>query len=257
MELPKKHLSHSQINMFIRCPKQYYYRYIEELVSPPSGMLILGKSGHEAIGYNYGQKIESHKDLKTSEVVDYFAEDFDSRVENEEPVFTDKTPGQLKDSGVSVLKEYQKTKSKLIQPKAVEQEFNIEFENVDYGLKGFIDLVTNDEKVIDHKFSKRTPSQAALDESLQLTAYRAGYEWLFESEPKELGFDYLITKKKPEIRYFETFRTKEDVDEYMELLGQISELIKTGIFYKNTQGWQCSEKFCGYFSKCRPHKTIF
>lgn len=253
--LPKQWLSSTQINMFLRCPKQYEFRYIKGIKIPPAGILILGSAGHSAIAHNYTQKIKTHKDLKTSDVLDFFAEDFDRRVEEENPIFDDKKPGELKDNGVRVLDKYQKVKAVTIQPKEVEKEFAIEFENVSYFIKGFIDLITDSKELIDHKISKKSPSQQDLDDQLQMTGYKLGYKCLYGEDPAELRYDYLITTKIPQIKSYPTFRTDEDLDEYLELVGNLVEVLKTGSFYKNTQGWHCSQKMCGYYEKCRPHKV--
>ena len=253
-DLPKEWLSSTQINMFLRCPRQYMYRYLDGIKIPPPGIFILGSAGHSAIAHNYKQKIKSYKDLKTSEVLDFFAEEFDRRVEEEDPIFEDEKPGIVKDNGIRVLGEYQKVKSKTIQPKEVEKEFAIEFANVNYFIKGFIDLITDTKELIDHKISKKSPYQQDLDDQLQMTGYHLGYKCLYEEDPKELRYDYLITTKKPQIKSYTTFRTDEDLDEYLELVGQIVETLKAGSFYKSTQGWHCSQKMCGYYKKCRPHK---
>ena len=250
--LPKSHLSHSQINMFLRCPKQYEFRYLEGLVMPPSGNLILGGAGHKALEHNYSQKIDSKKDLNETEVTEYFANEFEERAK-EEVDWQDNKPGDLKDGGVRVLKEYQKTTAPLIQPRVVEQEFNIEFENTDYTLKGFIDLITIVNEIVDHKISGRKPSN--IDDK-QLTIYRIAYKELNgQVPPKSVRFDYLVTKKTPEIVPFRIDITDEDEDEVLELIGDVSRAIKSGIFYRRTEGWMCNPKYCGYYYECRPHKN--
>ena len=254
--LPKEYLSHSQINMFLRCPKQYEFRYLENIVAPPSGMLVLGKSGHSALAYNFEQKIESYKDLKAGEITDYFVNEFDIAVEKEEPIFDSDSKGTLKDNGVKILKKYPKEHGHNIQPVAVEKEFNVEFENTDYGFKGFIDLITDTNIVKDHKFSKRSPNEADINDALQTSAYYLGYQTLFGTDPAGFEFDYLITKKEPEIKSYPTSRTQEDIDEYLELIGNVARAIRSGNFYKHTEGWHCNQKFCGYYNICRPHRMI-
>ena len=249
--LPKSHLSHSQINMFLRCPKQYEFRYLEGLVMPPSGNLILGGAGHKALEHNYSQKIDSKKDLKETEVTEYFASEFEERAK-EEVDWQDNKPGDLKDGGVRVLKEYQKTTAPLIQPRVVEYEFNIEFENVDYTLKGFIDLITEKSEVRDHKISGRSPSTV---DDLQLTVYKIAYRYLMGHDPTLTTYDYLITTKKPQVKMFPVEITEADEAEYFTLVGEVVGAIGSGCFYRRTNGWWCGAKYCGYYHKCRPHKN--
>ena len=252
--LPKQWLSHTQINMFLRCPKQYEFRYVNGIRIPPSGVLVLGGAGHSAIAYNYKQKIQTHQDLKINEVTEFFAEEFDRKVKEEEPIFDEDRPKDLKDNGIKVLKKYQNDKAKIIQPKEVEKVFAIDFTNVNYFIKGFIDLITENEELVDHKISKKSPSQSNIDDDLQMTVYKLGYNYTYNKDPIELRYDYLITSKNPKIKSYPTFRTNEDIDEYLVIVGQIVEYIKRGDFYKNTQSYNCSQKYCGYYEKCRPHK---
>jgi CRISPR/Cas system-associated exonuclease Cas4 (RecB family) len=248
--LPKEHLSYSQVNMFLRCPKQYYYRYLEGLVMPPSGSLVLGSSGHKSLEHNYSQKIDTKKDLKAKEVLEYFDATFEEQAK-EDVDWGDKKKGDYKDAGARTLKKYQKDYAPAIQPEAVEQEFNIELENADYTLKGYIDLITEGGDIVDHKISGRKPSN--IDDK-QLTVYRLAYKELNGFPPEKVRFDYLVTKKSPEIIPFEMDITDEDEQELLELIGDVSEAIKSGIFYRRTDGWMCNPKYCGYYYKCRPHK---
>ena len=55
--LPKPYLSPSQINMYLRCPAAYKYRYVDGLILPPKAALTRGKSVHKGQEHNYNQKI--------------------------------------------------------------------------------------------------------------------------------------------------------------------------------------------------------
>ena len=58
-----RHLSVTQLKMFLRCPLQYEFRYIKGLKVPPVEAMTLGKSIHSTLEENYKQKIETKKDL--------------------------------------------------------------------------------------------------------------------------------------------------------------------------------------------------
>ena len=101
--MTKRHLSFTQISMFLRCPRQYEYRYVQGIKSPPSGALILGRCWHETLDKNYRQKIESDRDLPLGEMQDLFAADFDQVMANEDVRLQPwEKPGPLKDLGVAV-----------------------------------------------------------------------------------------------------------------------------------------------------------
>jgi len=66
--MDKKYLSFSQLSMFLRCPRQYEFRYIHGLKIPPSGAMVQSKVRHQTLEQNYRQKIQSSKDLRVEQV---------------------------------------------------------------------------------------------------------------------------------------------------------------------------------------------
>src|ERR1039457_5494706 len=119
--MEKPHLSVSQIKMYLRCPLQYRYRYIDGIKIPPTGSLLLGKSNHSALEGNYRQKIESKQDLPMEQVSDMFADSWESQVK--ETVFQeDEKSGETKDDGVNLIIAYHNQVAPSIQPKLVEKE---------------------------------------------------------------------------------------------------------------------------------------
>jgi hypothetical protein len=97
----KAHLSFSQISMFLRCPAQWEFRYVQKLKIPPSGALILGSAWHETIEQNYVQKIVSDEDLPLECMTDFFSDIWTNKIRSEEIDFGD-DPGKLKDLGVLI-----------------------------------------------------------------------------------------------------------------------------------------------------------
>ena len=67
--MEKKHLSATQLNMFLRCPRQYEFRYIKGFKIPPSGAMVQSRVWHETLEANYKQKVQSDKDLPLSDMV--------------------------------------------------------------------------------------------------------------------------------------------------------------------------------------------
>ena len=49
----KAHYSPSQINMFLRCPAQWKFRYVDRIIAPPKSSLVQGKAYHKALETNY------------------------------------------------------------------------------------------------------------------------------------------------------------------------------------------------------------
>ncbi len=65
----KRQLSYTQLNMFLRCPRQYEYRYVHGLKVPPSGAMVQSRVWHQTVEFNYRQKIHSDRDLALGEIL--------------------------------------------------------------------------------------------------------------------------------------------------------------------------------------------
>jgi putative RecB family exonuclease len=246
--MESKHISVSQIKMFLRCPLQYKYRYIDNLKIPPTSSLTLGKSIHAAIEGNYSQKIETKLDLPSEKVLDLFSDRWE--MEAAETVFNeDEKAGTTKDDGIKMITVYHEQISPTIQPKLVEQEFNLSFENVSYTLKGIIDLVTIDEKIVDHKTAKRSMVDADVTSNIQLTCYSLAYRSLFGTPERELRFDVMVRTKIPKLQQISTLRTQSDIDRFLKLVGYVSKAIQSGIFYPCEDRQTCS--WCSYRRICK------
>ena len=240
------HLSVTQLKMFLRCPLQYYFRYIKELIIPPRSEVTLGKSIHRALEENYKQKIETKEDLPIDYLTDLFSDTWESEVK--ETLFEeDEKPGKIKDEGVNILRIYHKIVSPKIQPVYVEKEFNL-FLDADFTLKGFIDLVTEEDLIIDHKTTKRSYSEEQVATDLQLTAYSLAYRMLEGKEERGLRFDVMVRTKEPKIQHISTKRTQEDINRFLKLVDYVNKAIKTGIFYPR-ENFMCPK--CGYKELCR------
>ncbi len=246
--MESKHLSVSQIKMFLRCPLQYQFRYIDGLKIPPTGSLTLGKSIHSALEANYSQKITSKQDLPAEKVLDLFSDRWEQEVK--ETVFDmDEKAGTVKDDGVKMVTAYHGQISPTIQPRLVEHEFNLIFANVSYTLKGIIDLVDVEGTIIDHKTSKRSMNPEDVGSDIQLTCYALAYRTLFGVPEKELRFDVMVKTKVPKLQQIPTTRTQDDIRRFLKVLGFVSKAIQSGTLYPCENKQTCS--WCGYRELCR------
>jgi len=246
----KNHISVTQIKMFLRCSLQYKFRYLDGMKNPPVGAIILGRSIHQGLEENYKQKKETKVDLPINKVLEMYASFFDGAEKKEEINWKGELPGSIKDSGVGLIKVYQQEISPTIQPIAVEEEFNLGFENVPYTLKGYLDLVDQNRVIRETKTAKRAyPKDSALVD-IQLTAYNLAYKYLKKEEPKALCFDIMVKNKTPKVHTVEAPpRTEAELRRFLKLLGAITRAVKSGIFYPCENQQVCS--WCGYKGICR------
>jgi putative RecB family exonuclease len=241
------HLSITQIKMYLRCPLQYKFRYVDDLKIPPVSAITLGRSIHSALEINYSQKIRTKQDLPVKQVTDLFSDLWESDVK--ETVFEkDEKPGKVKDEGVGLITTYHGQISPTIQPKVVEKDFELSFQNVDYSLKGKLDLVDSQDIIIDHKTTKRSMQEENVNTDLQLTCYSLAYRNVLGIQEKGLRFDVMVRNKHPKIQQIPTQRTEEDIGRFLKILAYVSKAIRTGIFYPN-ENYFCG--ICGYRNLCK------
>ncbi len=249
LTLPKQHLSVSQINMYMRCPASYYYRYIEELIIPPSAALTRGKSVHSGIEFNYDQKMETFIDLPLKEVLEYTAAVFDESAE--ETDFGKHKRGKVKDETIGLSSVYHNEIAPAVQPQAVEAQVEVAFEDTDYTLLGYIDLVDQHKRIRDTKTAARSPNEKVLTDNLQLAAYSLMYRTQFEEEEAGVGLDYVVATKEPKVVQFSAVITEKDRQRFLKTMDMVAKAIKAQLFYPNSQNnWLCSPEHCGYWERC-------
>jgi len=170
-------------------------------------------------------------------------------VESKETDFKpDEVPGKLKDEGIKLVGKYLENIAHKIKPKEIEKGFELAFDNVPYTLKGVIDLIEEDGTIVDHKCSKRSPSQIDIDRDIQVSAYHLGYKSLFGRDPKGLRYDYVVRNKTPKTVQCTTKRSQEALNRFLKLVGHVSKAIENDIYYPN-ESMMCST--CGYKDLCR------
>jgi len=260
--LPTDHLSITQMSMYLRCPMQYYFRYVEGRKIPPKWTMFLGSCGHGVLEYNNRQKIESFKDIKTDEALEYYHSEFTKKKDETEIDWQDEQPGKVKDRGAGVLKTYFEGKyNEPIQPIAVEEKIEIEFEETNFPLLMFVDVITKDE-IGDYKFASKRPSEANLQKDIQLTGYGLGFYYKYNRLPASSFYQHLIYQKtKNDVVPTPVPRTEDDYirfrEDFKNVAANIADNYKKGTWVRNPHNYFCSPKNCGYWNLCRKERVIF
>ena len=253
--LPKGYLSYTQYNQWLRCPKQFEYRYVDGLKIPPKSSLILGKGIHRGLEWAFNDHLRAGHPPKQNDVLAATVEAVEGELKeipkSEIDWAAGDTDSKLKDDSVGLIKVYEPKRISIV-PKTVEKKFDIEFSNMDYKLTGRVDLETEKE-IIDFKTTSRKQPEDSAEQSEQLSLYQ------IQSEPKEsLELHVLIRKKVPGLQVLKSLpRNPGKINELLENIGKVATLIKAGIFPKvleNAPGSPCS--YCGYYEKCRNKKRI-
>ena len=141
----------------------------------------------------------------------------------------------------------------LIQPAAVEEAWVIGIEGCDYGLAGRIDLKEVNGTIRDTKTSAKSPTVGQADKMDQLTMYALG-AWTLTGKVSipPLAVDWLVKTKTPKAITQTTTRDIEDFRTLLTRIETISLALEKGVFPPaDRDSWQCSPRWCGYYSSCR------
>ena len=252
-ESSSNYLSHSQISMYQRCPKQYEYRYIKGLKRAPNSNLIVGIAGHKGVETNYQHKFKKKKQANKNVVMDAYSKHFDGMKSGVD--FEGKNPGVVKDRGYAMSKVHYETIAPSVQPTMKpELKFDMMLPGMKKKIIGYIDVVATVGKainvVLDTKFTGRKFDQFKVDIDQQLTTYAYAIKNLVGKAPKLMGIDAIIGNSKGVTpQRVTTRRSLEELKQFEETAKSVEKGIETGIFYPTNNFMTCG--WCGYNDICQ------
>lgn len=256
------HLSSSQLSMYVRCARQFEFRYIKGIKRPPNLNMAVGTSVHKSAEVNYAHKLKTKKPVKLSVAMDAYDSAFrKARLDT----VKDEPEGKAKDRGYAMAEAHYNEIAPKYQPlEKPEFEFTVAIPGVRRKLYGFMDLIAapimrvgkelvalKKRSVRDNKTSGRRYDQFAVEVAGQLTAYAWAHKVLFGKLPDSLGFDITIAKKDSEIVEVQretTMRTDAEIKRFAETVQHIERGINSGVFPPVDDAKTCS--WCGYKELC-------
>jgi len=259
-------LSNTQMGMYLRCPHQWYLRYVQGIKIPPAGAMMQGRVYHEAVADNLKQKIDSGKDVSYDEMADRFNHHWKKDVVVDEVNWEGAKPSDLRNEGLIILKCFAEEVSPKIKPKVVEESISKILIPGELEVMGIIDIIDNKDRIIDHKLSAREKSQTDADKDTQASLYL----WL-HPECKNFVFHQIIKKRPtkstlikepntPSIIPYKNFvvtkRSPQQLERYIQMVKDTNALMKTGVFPPRCDSFWCSEKWCGYWSICKARYSV-
>ena len=256
------HISHSQIQMLLKCGIQWEFRYLKNKIVPPGASLVRGKCGHKSLEFNFMQKVVSKEDLPVSMVKDFFSDEWESskfQIAWTEKDLDGKSPkvatAKFKDSGIQLVEKFHEEQSPVIQPVTVEEKFEVPFEGDYPSLVGVIDRVDEGEEIGEVKFAGKSPQKDDAKTDIQLTIYDAAYRVMHGHPPKKLKKEFAIATKEAKTMVLEEPpRDDATVNRLLNRLLVSMQCLKSGIFVPAPQGaWWCSANWCGYWDQCNYH----
>lgn len=243
------HLSHSSIATYLRCPRQWAYAYLEGLRRPPGIALIKGSSVDDAATVNLRQKIQSHEDLPTDDVLEVAESAYRKRVDQEggrsEIVWEGSNYGKALDSTIELTRVHRTFHAPHIQPAEVQLELHRALAD-GRDVVGYLDFVESDGAVGDVKTGGRRMGQEAADKDQQATVYG----WLLG---RDIEFTYWRAIDNGTRRSEEVVTTQRDESQrawFSDQADEVSAAINAGVFPPNPNHPLCNPKWCGFYQLC-------
>ena len=241
-------ISFSGASTYLKCGKQYFFRYVEGRKDVPGIALIEGSSHHTALEKNNLHKKVKGKDLKAGVLTDTFVNELRTRVKAEERVnWQDENEGKLIKRAKVWHTDYIRKYAPKINPIMVEEKFEIpvKVEGVEFKLKGVIDLGLKS-KVLDYKTLARAKNQYDTNQDLQLTLYA------YAAKKMKVGFIQFLKTANPQVGVIESSRTLAQMEWALKVVKEVVLSIRAGAFpMTQPTNWWCSSRFCGYWKLCR------
>lgn len=245
--LPKGYLSVSQIRSYQRCPKQYQYKYLENIPETYGSSLLIGKAFHSAIETANRAKADTGYILPSEHIKDAYSTAWEGQKQGIE-FESDEDQGKVKDRGLEMTVKYYEEVGQHNNPDYIEMDFDIQVSGVP--LKGFIDLTEKDGTIRDYKTSGSSPSKYLADDSIQLTAYALAYRDLTGEKETKVGLDYVVNlKKEIKIVRLESKISDKRIERFEQTVSGVAKAIESGVFFANEESTACS--WCSFRKICK------
>lgn len=277
--LPKGYVSHSQIECYMRCSMQYYWRYICAKETPPSIAMAMGSSTHKAVECTHHHLVDYQSPAPLEQVVASFSDAFDLNTLGVEKTAWEKEkilPGALKDAGIRLVSIYNEKFAPNVRPhvdqdgvRGIEKKFNTIVAGIPF--VGYIDLIDTQATavmseaeqqalvqkgqevpqafrtaIVDFKTKTKSLSEEDVKGSFQLTVYS------YVQGIPLVRYDQFLRQKQLQIKQLYGIRYPADYRWMETIITRVVQGISAGIFYPcDPTSWVCTPKWCGYYDICR------
>jgi hypothetical protein len=240
---PAPVLSPSQVRCFFDCQARWWFKYGLQLPERKNSSLALGLAVHQALEVNFREKIETREDLETAGVVCVFREAWMEQVP--QTVFTaDESQGDLRRTGERLVSKYMDEVAPTVEPAAVELDVHGEIAGV--AVRGRVDVLDVEGRLIDFKTASRRPSCVSPDYAFQL----ATYQQITPGASGEVRIDSLVKTQTVQIVQQAYTVGEADVRATEVLYPMAQKAMGSGMYCPNRQSMLCSQKHCSFWQQC-------
>lgn len=258
-----RRFSHSLLDTFMECGRKAYYRYVERLPDPPSPALIKGRACDEGWNDALQRKIDGGTmvldELKTLTEEKY--RDAVREVGIHEINWQD--PGDHKELARKHLNQallhtenWFDHHYHLIEPEAIQIELHAQLPS-GRDFVGYLDWRgTYNQRLVgigDNKTGSSKMATGEADKAMQPSAYA-----FLLGKPIDFIFARSILTRAGGINSeaVVTHRTEGDIEWYGEAIADVEASWNAGNFIPNPKSNLCGPKFCSFWARCMPSKTV-
>lgn len=246
-----EHLSVSQINCWLNCPRNYMFRYIEKCEPEfTSSALAFGKAMHSALA-SYNESLQTDTSLPIEAVQALFRADWQAETVQPLRFGSTETAESLLATGQALLAEYVAAEKPEVV--ACEESFEVMLRDPDSGevlvekpFVGVFDL-RSPTGFVEFKTAKSALDENILSRHLQLSAYAYAYQLMHRKMPTVEVVQFLKLKKTPRIERCQVVREWRDIRFFLNCAAHVMRGIEAEIFPPNS-GWSCAN--CEYAQSC-------
>jgi hypothetical protein len=236
-------LSPSQVRCFLDCQARWWFKYGLMLPEPKNSSLALGLAIHRALEVNFREKLETHEDLDTAGVVMLFRDAWMEQCGQTQ--FTkDESQHDIRRVGERLVAKYMDEVAPKVEPAAVELDVQGEISGV--AVRGRVDVLDEDGRLIDFKTASRRPSSVSPDYAFQLATYRQ----ITPGASGEVRIDSLVKTMTPQIVQQSYTVGEADLRATKVLFPMVQEAMGSGMYCPNRQSMLCSHKHCAFWQQC-------
>lgn len=251
--------SHSRLNCFENCPKQYYFRYVERIQKEREEGIeaFLGSRVHEALEKLYTDK-KMLKENTLDDVLEYYHSEWHKNWhENVKIVKKEYKPDNYYKLGLKYLTNYYKKYEPFDDAKTIALEQKLFFDMDGYKITGYIDRLSQREdgtyEIHDYKTNSSLPEQAHFDEDRQLALYNIGVKGMWDdAKNTELIWHFLAFDKEMKSTRSEK-QLNELKDGVVSLIHTIEKAEEKDAFPANESAL-C--KWCDYQNECPKYAHV-
>jgi hypothetical protein len=237
-------LSPSQANCYLDCSAKWFFKYFRNLPDVKDSKRALGLAVHKALEHFFRCKLDTKKDLEREALLEVYAAAW--KAESEDARFAeDDDRAAIETTGAILVQKYLVEMAPNITPITVEQPVAGEIAGVK--VRGYIDLMDSNGRIVDIKTSSKKPTEIMPDYKRQV----ATYTQITPGSSGKIAVHTLVKTKTPQLIEQNHTVTPEDIRHTQIIYPLVQEAMRSGLYAPNRNSMFCSRKSCAFWQACQ------